>query len=135
MNLHWNPQVWLLKVSVKPTQNNSPFSHGGVSTGKIKADPNNSFLISLSSLFPPTFPFLQEMNFFSQYLMGAPLLIFWKRTFYKAWEISFYSQCIWKTGFSCCPEVAKDNCFFSFKRIYFFPIFTMDNGQMELKCF
>ena len=73
--------------------------------------------------------------------MGAPLLIFWKRTFYKAWEISFYSQCIWKTGVSCCPEVAKDNCFFSFKRIYFFPIFTMDNGQldmswqMELKCF
>ena len=51
--------------------------------------------------------------------MGAPLLIFWKRTFYKAWEISFYSQCIWKTGFSCCPEVAKDNCFFSFKRIFF----------------
>ena len=73
--------------------------------------------------------------------MGTPLLIFWKRTFYKAWEISFYSQCIWKTGVSCCPEVAKDNCFFSFKRIYFFPIFTMDNGQldmswqMELKCF
>ena len=73
MNLHWNPQVSLLKVSVKRTQNNSPFSHGGFSTGKIKADPNNSFLISLSSLFPPTFPFLQEINFLLHSIWWARL--------------------------------------------------------------
>ena len=73
MNLHWNPQVWLLKVSVKQKQNNFPFSHGGVSTGKIKADPNNSFLISLSSLFPPTFPFLQEINFLLHSIWWARL--------------------------------------------------------------